>query len=102
MINRAELFFPFLGADDTADKRISLFIDHGYTFLRAGGLYGTASRELGTRDEVSVGNMRSSMGVGFEWLSPIGPFGIHYAVPIEQKPGDATDSFQITLGTFFE
>ena len=102
MINRAELFFPFLGADDTADKRISLFIDHGYTFLRASGLYGTASRELGTRDEVSVGNMRSSMGVGFEWLSPIGPFGIHYAVPIEQKAGDATDSFQITLGTFFE
>ena len=102
MINRAELFFPFLGADDTADKRISLFVDHGYTFLRAGGLYGTASRELGTRDEVSFGNMRSSIGVGFEWLSPIGPFGIHYAVPIEQKPGDATDSFQITLGTFFE
>ena len=102
VINRAELFFPFLGADDTADKRVSLFIDHGYTFLRASGVYATASRELGTREDVSFGNIRSSIGVGFEWLSPIGPFGIHYAVPIEQKPGDATDSFQITLGTFFE
>ncbi len=102
MVNRAELFFPFFGAEDTDDKRISIFIDHGYTFLRAKGTYATASRELGTREEVSFSNMRSSFGVGFEWLSPIGPFGVHYAIPLKEKPGDETDSFEITLGTFFE
>lgn len=101
VINRAELFFPFLGADDTHDKRISLFVDHGYTFLREDGVYGTASLELGTREDVKFSNFRSSVGLGFEWLSPIGPFGIHYAIPIEKKPGDQTDKFQITLGTFF-
>ena len=102
MVNRAELFFPFFGADDTDDKRISIFLDHGYTFLRAKGIYAEASKALGTREEVSFSNMRSSFGVGFEWLSPIGPFGVHYAVPVKKKDGDETDSFQITLGTFFE
>ena len=102
MVNRAELFFPFFGDDETDDKRISIFLDHGYTFLRAKGVYATASKELGTREEVSFGNMRSSFGIGFEWLSPIGPFGVHYAVPVKKQTGDETDSFQITLGTFFE
>ena len=102
MVNRAELFFPFFGDDETDDKRISIFLDHGYTFLRAKGTYATASKELGTREEVSFGNMRSSFGIGFEWLSPIGPFGVHYAVPVKKQSGDETDSFQITLGTFFE
>ncbi len=102
MVNRAELFFPFFGADDTDDKRISFFVDHGYTFLQAKGIYATASKELGTREDVSFSNMRSSFGIGFEWLSPIGPFGVHYAVPLKKKDGDETDSFQITLGTFFE
>ena len=102
MVNRAELFFPFFGDDETDDKRISIFLDHGYTFLRAKGTYATASKELRTREEVSFGNMRSSFGIGFEWLSPIGPFGVHYAVPVKKKSGDETDSFQITLGTFFE
>ena len=102
MVNRAELFFPFFGDDETDDKRISIFLDHGYTFLRAKGTYAKASKELGTREEVSFGNMRSSFGIGFEWLSPIGPFGVHYAVPVKKQSGDETDSFQITLGTFFE
>ena len=103
MINRAELFFPFFGSDEIDDKRIALFIDHGGTFLRTDdSVYNEASTELGTREKFSLGNMRSSFGIGFEWLSPIGPFGIHYAIPIKQQPGDTEDRFQITLGTFFD
>ena len=103
MINRAELFFPFFGSDEIDDKRIALFIDHGGTFLRTDdSVYNEASTALGTREKFSLGNMRSSFGIGFEWLSPIGPFGIHYAIPIKQQPGDTADRFQITLGTFFD
>ena len=103
MISRAELFFPFFGSDEIDDKRIALFVDHGGTFLRTNdSIYNAASTALGTREKFSSGNMRSSFGVGFEWLSPIGPFGIHYAIPIKEKPGDSADRFQITLGTFFD
>ena len=103
MINRAELFFPFFGSDEIDDKRIALFIDHGGTFLRTDdSVYNEASTALGTREKFSVGNMRSSFGIGFEWLSPIGPFGIHYAIPIKDQPGDTADRFQINLGTFFD
>ncbi len=103
MINRAELFFPFFGSDEIDDKRIALFIDHGGTFLHTDdSVYNEASTALGTRKKFSFGNMRSSIGVSFEWLSPIGPFGVHYAIPIKQQTGDTTDRFQITLGTFFD
>ncbi len=102
MLNRAELFFPFFGADEIDDKRISIFVDLGGTFLHKKGVYGTASQALGLREKFSFSNMRSAAGIGFEWLSPIGPFGVHYAIPVKEKPGDDADRFQITLGTFFE
>ena len=103
MISRAELFFPFFGSDEIDDKRIALFVDHGGTFLRTDdSVYNRASTALGTREKFSLGNMRSSFGIGFEWLSPIGPFGIHYAIPIKKQTGDTADRFQITLGTFFD
>ncbi len=102
MLNRAELFFPFFGSDEIDDKRISIFVDLGGTFLRKKGVYGTASKALGLREDFSFSNMRSSFGIGFEWLSPIGPFGVHYAIPIKSKAGDDLNRFQITLGSFFE
>jgi len=48
-----------------------------------------------------VNNIRASSGVQFTWLTPIGPIGIHYAVPIIKKSGDNTESFRLDLGASF-
>ena len=110
VLGRAELFLPFFGTQDSDDKRFSVFLDSGNTFMNSNKHYRDAynydpndDKQLKGRDrfnheKFSFSNIRASMGVGFEWLSPIGPFGISYATPVKEKKGDQKDRFQITLG----
>jgi len=76
----------FIGIDND-NMRISLFTD--------GGLISEKQSSFDLND------FRASSGLALNWLTPIGPIGIHYALPIIKKNGDATSSFQFELGTSF-
>ncbi|WP_435168084.1 outer membrane protein assembly factor BamA [Candidatus Pelagibacter bacterium nBUS_28] len=45
--------------------------------------------------------IRSSVGFGLDWMSPIGPMNFTLAYPITKKTGDKTESFRFNLGTTF-
>ncbi len=45
--------------------------------------------------------IRSSVGVGLDWFSPIGPMNFSLAQPITKADGDKTESFRFNLGTTF-
>ncbi|GAA5629984.1 MULTISPECIES: outer membrane protein assembly factor BamA [Acinetobacter] len=47
------------------------------------------------------GNMRYSVGVGFTWITMIGPLSLSYAYPLNDKPGDDTKSIQFEIGRTF-
>ncbi|MCG6872137.1 MAG: outer membrane protein assembly factor BamA [Gammaproteobacteria bacterium] len=82
-----ELFFGVPGLEDSADKRMSLFLDSGQVF--------------GPGQNVDLGEVRASAGVGFHWFSPLGPLSFSYAFPLNDKAGDETENFQFTLGRSF-
>ena len=67
--------------------RISAFID--------GGLIGEEQSDF------DLTEMRVSSGLALNWLTPIGPIGIHYAIPLVKKNGDLTKTFSFALGTSF-
>ena len=48
-----------------------------------------------------AGNMRYSVGVGFTWITMIGPLSLSYAYPLNDKPGDETKSVQFEIGRTF-
>ena len=100
LLNRAELYLPFFGTKDSDDKRFSVFLDLGNTFINSNSEYSKIGRNLGAHEAPSFGNLRASTGLAFEWLSPIGPFGMSFGLPIKKKDGDKLDRFQITLGYF--
>ena len=100
LLNRAELYLPFFGAKDSDDKRFSVFLDWGNTFINSNSEYSKIGRNIGAHEAPSFGNLRASTGLAFEWLSPIGPFGISFGIPIKKKDEDRLDRFQITLGYF--
>lgn len=80
-----ELLFPFPGATvENKTMRLSLFTD-------AGTVYGPG-------EKLDLGQLRYSAGLAFNWFSPIGPLAVSYAVPINEKPGDRTETVQFTLG----
>ena len=46
-------------------------------------------------------NMRYSVGVGFTWITMIGPLSLSYAFPLNDKKGDDTKSIQFEIGRTF-
>ncbi len=47
------------------------------------------------------GSFRSSVGVGIDWMTPIGPFNFIFAQPITKENSDKTQTFRFNLGTTF-
>lgn len=100
ILGRAELYLPLFGTEDTNDKRVSTFIDMGNTFRVKDDENTFLGEFVGAYEPMNANNLRISSGVAFEWLSPIGPFSVSYALPVRKKDGDDLDQFQITLGYF--
>ena len=46
-------------------------------------------------------SIRSSSGLGMNFLTPIGPLSFSYAFPITKKSTDKTESFRFNIGTSF-
>jgi len=45
--------------------------------------------------------IRSSIGIGLDWSSPIGPMNFSLALPLTKEQSDKTQSFSFNLGTRF-
>jgi len=69
--------------------RSSVFLDGGNVFDTARGFDPAA-------DEI-----RYSVGIGFEWITAIGPLGFSFAEPLNNEAEDDTRRFQFSLGQQF-
>jgi outer membrane protein insertion porin family len=87
VITTAELLFPVesLGSSDTF--RVALYFDAGNVFK--------------DRDSFESRDLRQSVGISAKWFSVVGPLEFSYALPINDRPGDDTRSFQFALGASF-
>ena len=44
---------------------------------------------------------RSSYGISFDWITPVGPLDFTYALPVGAKEGDDLRKFEFSIGTSF-
>lgn len=65
-----------------------------FGFVDMGNVYGANER-------ITFQSMRTSVGVGLNWLSPLGPLRFSYGFPINSKPGDRIQRLQFQVGTAF-
>lgn len=82
-----EFITPFPGAGNDRTLRLFGFVD-------IGALYGDG-------EKISGDALRYSTGIGFSWISPLGPLRFAFAVPLRKKPGDRIQRFQFQIGTSF-
>ena len=47
------------------------------------------------------GKIRSSIGIGLDWFSPVGPLNFSLAQPISKGKNDITETFRFNIGTTF-
>ena len=105
---------PFKG-DWTRQVRPVLFAEGAQVFdtqcdVPSGQLYMTGSKTDAGIDAkqyckdnfgFDVSNMRYSVGVGFTWITMIGPLSLSYAYPLNDKEGDETKNIQFEIGRTF-
>lgn len=92
----AELIFPVPFMEKPPSSvRLSVFYDIGNVFLQDDVLANDFNGGF------QADELRSSYGVSFVWLAPIGPLRFSYAETINNVPGDQTQAFQFSIGSFF-
>jgi len=84
VIGRAELFFPVPFVEDVKSIRIGTFLDAGMV-----------------SDKFNVNDMRYSVGLSGEWLSPFGAVSVSFAYPLNAGQNDQKKSFQFSFGSGF-
>lgn len=73
--------------EDNSNMRLSWFFDAGNVFT--------------DYDKFKVNELRLSTGLGFSWITPIGPLTFSYAKPLNATNQDRTQEFQFTIGVPF-
>ncbi len=84
IIGKAELYFPVPFAGDIKSIRVGSFIDAGTV-----------------TDGFELGEMRYSVGLSGEWLSPFGALAVSFALPLNADDDDDEQMFQFSFGSGF-
>ena len=87
ILGSANLITPAYFFNQGKNMRLSAFIDAGNIFEK--------------NSNVKLDDIRMSTGVGFAYLSPIGPIGMFWSTPLLKKSGDTIENFSFSMGTGF-
>jgi outer membrane protein insertion porin family len=109
-VGRAELIIP-LPQKFQSSARLSAFYDIGNVFSTGGVNFASKGQLDGTRIPIDYGfdysSLKKSVGIGVQWLAPLGLFRFSYAFPLNQDKGDAfryedeLERFQFSIGQAF-
>jgi outer membrane protein insertion porin family len=91
----SELGFPLPGLDDLGMA--------GVLFNDTGSLWGVGNKpNLGTQGTIKDDTaLRSSVGFGLKWRSPVGPIRLDFSHPFLKKKYDQTQLFLFSAGSSF-
>ena len=87
IVLNAEFMAPFPGAGNDRTLRLFAFADVG--------------RAFGENEKINFNELRSSIGVGLSWISPMGPLRFSYALPMKRQVTDKIQRLQFQIGTSF-
>jgi outer membrane protein insertion porin family len=51
--------------------------------------------------DMTYQSLRSSVGLGLSWISPVGPLQLSWAKPVQVERNDRIQKFQFQIGTAF-
>jgi len=84
-VGTVEILFPMPGAEQDRSLRLAAFIDGGQVYA----------------NKIELGELRYAAGLALFWSSPLGPLRLSFARPLNDKPGDRSQTLQFTFGTGF-
>jgi len=91
----SELIFPLPFIDDQRSFQTSLFLDVGNVFDTD-----CAETQIACTS-FDADELRASVGIGLNWLSPMGPLTFSLAKTLKHNEGDDREAFQFSLAAPF-
>ena len=96
VVGGADIIFPVPFMDKPPNSiRFSAFFDIGNVFLDDAPTFDS------TMNGFQADQLRTSAGLSFVWLAPIGPLRFSWGKALNDVPGDNLRSFQFSIGSFF-
>jgi len=93
-----------IGGNKSASANLNMFFP--FPYMRTSGLRGVVFIDAGDVEDFnrrfSFARARISSGLGFEWLSPIGPIGLSWGFVLRDRAGDQRRTFEFALGNTFQ
>ena len=83
----AELYLPVPGTGNDKSLRLFLFADAGNVWREG--------------EPITAASLRSSVGAGLSWVSPVGPLRLSWGSPLRKQSTDRIQRFQFQIGTAF-
>lgn len=100
-----DVLFPVPGLKDNRNMRLGMFFDVGNIYNTHGFCKHNTSEIIWPFPKShrfpTLSNLKYSVGVEFQWLSPLGPMAFSLAKPLNKRAGDSVQAFQFTLGKTF-
>jgi outer membrane protein insertion porin family len=88
-----------------ADKELIFNLEYIIPLVKEtrinGVLFYDAGAGFDSNDNIGMGDLRTSVGWGFRWLSPIGPLRLEWGYNLKPKPGERQGIWEFTIGTLF-
>jgi len=96
---------PVTGDRIGGEKMMVYNIEFRFPLVKEQGVVGVLFFDAGnvfTKDEdYTFSGIRRSAGAGIRWYSPVGPLRLEWAYNLDRKPGEASSSWEFTIGTPF-
>lgn len=96
---------PLTGDLLGADKELIVNVEYIIPLVKEarinGVLFYDAGSGFGKDDSLALSDLRTSVGGGFRWLSPIGPLRLEWGYNLEPKPGERQGIWEFSIGTLF-
>ena len=96
---------PVSGKDDYVGGEIMWYsnIEYHFPLVKEGGLRGLVFYDVGNvyDTEWDLSDIRQDVGIGFRWLSPMGPLRLEWAYVIDPRPGDDKSNWEFSIGGSF-
>ncbi|MDO9463539.1 MAG: BamA/TamA family outer membrane protein, partial [Deltaproteobacteria bacterium] len=96
---------PATGERIGGEKMLLFNVEYIFPLIKKAGLKGVVFFDAGNafreEDSYNLTDLRTSVGFGFRWFSPIGPLRLEWGYNIDPEPGEESSSWDFTIGGAF-
>jgi outer membrane protein insertion porin family len=96
---------PTTGKIEGGDQMVQFNLEYIFPIIPAAGVKGVLFFDAGNvynkDNSIDAGNVKKTAGLGVRWYSPMGPLRLEWGWNLDPKPGEDSNNWEFSIGTFF-